>query len=102
LEFDTDLRTLTERQLAELLVASVAELGDEQTTNTLPLGTILAEVEMKTAVIVAENDAIALVRPERKGNDATHPVLWLLFVKARSRRQGTGKAFVMTLRSRFE
>jgi len=96
-----DYLTLTECELAEELVASVAELGDQSTTDRLTVDEIIGKVATGMSVIVKERDAIAVVHLEgmvRKVN----PVLWLLFVRPSARRFATGKNFVMSLRSRFE
>ena len=99
---DMDFRTLTEPELAELLVASVAELEDQHTTETLTVDVIMDQVLQRRAVIVAERDAVAVVRPEGYRPVQGDPVLWLLFVKPNVRGKGLGKAFVMGLRRRFE
>lgn len=102
MDISADFRTMTDRQLAEMLVASVADLEDEDTTSTLTVNMIIGQVEQDRAVIVAERDAIAVVRPERYRPDRGDPVLWLLFVRSTCRATGIGKAFVIKLRRRFE
>lgn len=102
MDTDSDYRTLTERQLAEQLTASVAELEDQHTTDTLTADAIIEQVDQRRAVIIAERDAIAVVRPEGYRPAQGDPVLWLLLVKSNSRGKGIGKAFVLDLRRRFE
>ena len=99
---DIDFRTLTEREQAEQLVASVADLDDKHTTKTLTADLVMDQIQQRRALIVAERDVIAVVRPEGYRPDQGDPVLWLLFVKSNCRGKGLGKAFVMALRRRFE
>lgn len=90
MDIDTDFRTLTERQVAELLVASVADMDDEHTACTLTVDLIVRQVKQGHAVVVAERDAIAVVRPEGYRPIQGDPVLWLLFVRPTCRGTGVG------------
>lgn len=99
---DLDFRVLNEAQLAEQLEASVADLDDDHTTATLTAKKIVEEIARGRAIVVAEREAIAVVRPEGYRSDVPNSVLWLLFVKPSCRGKGLGKAFVDDLRRRFE
>lgn len=99
---ELDFRVLSEAQLAKQLVASVADLDDDHMAATLTAKLIAEEIASGRAVIVAERDAIAVVRPEGYRSDVPNSVLWLLFVKPSHRGKELGKAFVDDLRRRFE
>jgi GNAT superfamily N-acetyltransferase len=97
-----DFRRMTDHQAVEQLIASVIDLDDDGTSSNLTVKEILDQVERRLAVIVVEQDAIAVIRPEGYRSENGNAVLWLLFVRPELRGQGIGTRFVQKLRTRFE
>jgi len=99
---ETDFRTFTVEETAKFLVANVADFGDPQTIEALAADEVVEEVRAGHAVVVAERNAVAVVRPEVDHIQKCNPVLWLLYVDPASRGQRLGATFVAEIRRRFE
>src|SRR5438067_2016357 len=95
---DIDFCTLTVEEVAEFLVANVAEFGDPGTVKTLAVDNIVGVINAGLAVVVAERNAVAIVLSETDHVQKCNPVLWLLYVDPASRSQGLGAAFVAEIR----
>ena len=61
---DIDFCTLTVEEVAEFLVANVAEFGDPGTVETLAVDNIVGVINAGLAVVVAERNAVAIVLSE--------------------------------------
>lgn len=94
----SDFRLFTETDLATVLCDHVGDFDDQATEKTITVDYLLAAVAKGSAVIEADECAIAVVRPEGWRPANGESVLWLLFVDAQCRGDGHGRRLVERLK----
>ncbi len=93
-------KALSTEQIIGVLRDRAADFDDNGTEDTIK-SKLQRDLELGHAVLVVEEDCIAVVRPERWKPGRTNSLLWLLLVHPDKRGRGVGEKMVLRLVQAF-